>query len=79
MPEPRKSKLATACRWFGRIWLTLAVALILLGYTVVAVNDGILALRDMLSPFNVVNWLAVIVALAPGIAAVLYADKLEGK
>ncbi len=35
--------------------------------------------RYEMSPFNVVNWLAVLVALASGIVAVLYADKLEGK
>jgi len=32
-----------------------------------------------LSPFNIWNWLLTIIIVAPGIAALIWADVLEGK
>ena len=57
------ARVATALGW---IWLTIAVALILLGYGMIAYEDGLGRLQAILSPFNVINWIAVIVTLLPG-------------
>src|SRR3990172_12835155 len=52
--------------WIGNVLLALAVGLVLLGYIGVALLRGPVALLDLLSPFNIYNWIAVIAVLTPG-------------
>ena len=64
---------------FGYVWLTLAALLILVGISGVWMKEGFSAVQDLLSPFNIVNWLATLITLAPGIGALVWADKLKEK
>ena len=51
----------------GKVWLYLAACLILLGYVSILYNDGFGQLAATLSPFNIWNWLAVVITLLPGV------------
>lgn len=64
-------------RMFGRAWISLAVALILLGYGATWYLHGWSALSDILSPRNFWNYLVAVVTLLPGILALKWADKAE--
>lgn len=52
-------------------------ALVVVGWIGIAYTQGLAALRDHLSPFNIIGWLAVLVTLAPGIGLHLLADRLD--
>jgi len=58
----------------GYVWLVAAGLLILAGIVGVWLQDGFSGVQDLLSPFNVVNYLVTIITLAPGLAAVMWAD-----
>ena len=68
-----------ALRTFGYIWLTIAAIIIVAGIYGVWVKEGFSAVQDLLSPFNVINWLATIITVAPGVGAILLAGKLKSK
>ena len=61
----------------GYIWLTLAILLILVGIIGVWMQEGFGGVRRLLSPFNVINYIVMILTLAPGGGALLLAKKLE--
>jgi hypothetical protein len=60
-------------RVFGYVWLVLAGLLILVGI------GGVWMVQELLSPFNLANWFVTALTLAPGIAALLWADKLAAR
>lgn len=66
--------MAKVCRFLGQAWLTLACLVMLLGYGMVWYKDGFSALQGMLSPFNVVNYVAVAVTLSPGLGLLALAE-----
>jgi chorismate mutase len=61
----------------GRIWLYVAAFLILLSYVSILVDDGFGELAAILSPFNVWNWLAVVITFLPGIGLLELGKKLD--
>ena len=61
------------------VWLSAATVLILAGYYGVWMKGGFSAVQELLSPFNVVNWLVTILTLAPGFVALAWANKLKNK
>ena len=63
----------------GRVWLWIAVILILAGYGLVWYADGFAKLAELLSPLNVVNWAVVVLALLPGAALRHLGKRLEIK
>lgn len=71
--------LVTILRVFGYTWLSLGFILIVVGIAGVWMKSGFSAVQDLMSPFNVVNYLAMIVTLAPGIGSLAWADKLQQK
>lgn len=64
---------------FGYIWLTGAVLLILAGIVGTWMKGGFSAVQDLLSPFNVLNWVITVITLAPGLGALAWAEKLRTK
>jgi hypothetical protein len=64
---------------FGRVWMTLATIVILIGIAGTWMKGGFSAVQELMSPFNVVNYLAIFITLAPGIGALIWADKLLEK
>ena len=69
--------MVNVIRWLGRAALGVAVAFILFNYAVIAWREGFGAVMHLLSPFNVLNWLATLAALAPGFGLIVLADRLE--
>jgi hypothetical protein len=64
---------------FGYIWLTAAVILILAGIAGVWMKGGFSAVQQVLSPFNIINWIVTVITLAPGLGALVWAEKLKTK
>lgn len=64
---------------FGYIWLTAAVILILAGIAGVWMKGGFSAVQELLSPYNVANFVVTVVTLAPGYGALVWAEKLKAK
>ena len=60
----------------GYVWLVLAVLLILVGIGGVWMKEGFGGVMTLLSPFNFANWFVTALTVAPGIAALVCADKL---
>ena len=67
------------CKTLGYVWLFLAGAVILVGIAGVWMKEGLSAVQALLSPFNIWNWLATVITLAPGIGLLMLADKLQAK
>lgn len=61
----------------GNAWLAVAGTVILIGYGMVWYTSGFMALTAMLSPFNIANFLAVLITLAPGLVARHFGEKLR--
>ncbi len=70
---------ATATKILGYVWLVLASLLILAGILGVWIKEGFSGVQDLLSPFNLVNWIATVITLAPGIGLLKISEKLQGK
>lgn len=64
---------------FAYIWLTAAALLILVGIVGTWMKGGFSAVQDLLSPFNITNYIVTAVTLAPGIGALVWAEKLKEK
>lgn len=63
----------------GYIWLVSAGILIFLGIAGVWMKEGFSGVQDLLSPFNMVNWVVTVATLAPGIGLLMLSDKLKSK
>jgi len=66
-------------RGLGYVWLVLTGILIFVGIIGVWMKSGFSGVQELLSPFNILNWLVTVVTLAPGIAALMWAEKLKAK
>jgi hypothetical protein len=62
---------------FAILWLILGSLLIVVGLIGVWMKDGFWAMADLLSPFNVINYAAMIVTLAPGFIILSWVKKKE--
>jgi amino acid permease len=70
---------ASTCKVLGYIWLVLAGLLILAGIIGVWMKEGFSGVQDLLSPFNVVNYIVTLLTLAPGIGLLMLSDRLQSK
>lgn len=70
---------AITCKVLGYVWLVLAGLLILVGIVGVWMKEGFSGVQDLLSPFNVANYVVTIITLAPGIGLLMLSDKLQAK
>ena len=71
--------LAKALRIFGYVWLTLAGLLILAGVGAIWYFNGFGSVLNLMSPFSPANYIALIVTLAPGVLALIWAENIEEK
>lgn len=67
----------TLLRAFATIWFALAGLLILVSAAMIWYMEGFGRVQEIFSPFNVINVIAVLVTLAPGIGANMLAERLE--
>lgn len=63
----------------GYLLLVVGVGFILIGWAGVLMTDGFLALLEMLNPFNVVNFIAQILTLAPGLLLIYWGGALKDR
>lgn len=69
--------LATFCKVLGYVWLIAAGIVIFIGIVGVWMNEGFSGVQQLLSPFNIANWLITVITLAPGIGLLFLSDKLR--
>lgn len=59
------------------MWFVLAGLLIFASTLMIWYKDGFGRVQEIFSPFNLINFIAVMITLAPGLAARILADRLE--
>ena len=64
---------------FGSVWLFLGGLLIAAGTVGVWMKEGFSGVQDLLSPFNVINYIVMVITLAPGLGALMWANKIREK
>lgn len=64
-------------RYLGFGLLGVGGSVVMIGTAAVWWFHGFGAVQDLLSPFNIINWIMVLVALAPGLGLLYVADRLE--
>ena len=69
----------TILRVFGYVWLILGGLLITAGIVGVWLKEGFSGVQDLLSPFNVPNVILHVITLAPGVGALMWADRIREK
>jgi hypothetical protein len=62
-------------RTISYVYLTIACVFILVGYISIVYFEGWGKLFEILSPFNVINYIAVILILAPGLVLLYFGAK----
>jgi hypothetical protein len=77
--EQRMKVWIILLKGFAYVWLTAAVVLILVGILGTWMKGGFSAVQDLLSPFNIANYVVTIITLAPGLGALVWAEKLKAK
>jgi hypothetical protein len=70
---------ATYCKVIGYIWLVVTGLLIVAGIGVVWMKEGFSGVQYLLSPSNVVNYIAMVIALIPGIILLKLSASLQRK
>ncbi len=70
---------ATYCKVLGYIWLVVTGIIIVVGIAVVWMKEGFSGVQDHLSPFNMVNYIAMAITLIPGIVLLKLSESLQRK
>ena len=70
---------ATYCKVLGYIWLVVTGILILVGIGGVWMKEGFSGVQDLLSPSNAVNYIAMAIAIIPGIVLLKLSKSLQRK
>ena len=70
---------AAYCKALGYIWLMVTGILILVGIAGVWMKEGFSGVQDLLNPSNVVNYIAMAIALIPGIVLLKLSKSLQRK
>lgn len=63
----------------GYLWVSLACLVILAGTIGVWIKEGFSAVQDLLSPFNIWNFILMAVLLAPGLGFLTLSSKIKRK
>ncbi len=64
-------------RGFAYVWVRLVVLAVIAGTVGIWITEGFSAVRDTFSPFNVWNFIVLVIAISPAFGAWLLAEKLE--
>ena len=67
--------MTNVIRILGYVLLAAGVGLILMGILGTWMSRGFGAVQDLLSPFNISNWITMILTLAPGFLLLMWADR----
>ncbi len=69
--------LIRVLRGFATVWFVLAGLFIFANLLLVWYYEGFSRVQEILSPFNVWNFIAVMITMAPGLGAYFLADYFE--
>ncbi|MDR4504067.1 MAG: hypothetical protein MRK01_04640 [Candidatus Scalindua sp.] len=69
----------TYCKVLGYIWLIVTGLLIIVGIGAVWMREGSSGVQHLLSPSNAVNYIAMAIALIPGIVLLKFSKNLQSK
>ena len=72
-----KNTARVILRVLAWIWTIAALTVIVCAYVMIAIKEGVGAVIQMLSPFNVLNFLATLLLLSPGFFLFWLSDKFE--
>ena len=64
-----------ALNWFGTFWIGLFIVLNLAALISLPAVGGITKLEEIYSPLNLATWIAEVLALSPGLIAILWKDR----
>ncbi len=70
---------ATYCKVIGYVWLVVIGLMILIGIGTVWTKEGVSGVEALLSPSNAVNYIAMAIALIPGIVLIKLSKSLQSK
>ncbi|MCP4297961.1 MAG: hypothetical protein GY786_20425 [Proteobacteria bacterium] len=70
---------ATYCKVLGYVWLVATGLLILLGISNVWMKEGFTGVQDLLSPYNAVNYIAMVIVVVPGIVLLKLSENFRNK
>lgn len=63
----------------GYVWCTLVALVIVIGIIGVWMSEGFSGVQRVMGPFDVWNFMATAVIIAPGAAALYWADRIKDK
>ena len=63
----------------GKIYLVLASLFIIVNLVFIFLNEGFGKIQEILSPFNVANFILTIITLAPGLGLMMWSEKIKNK
>ena len=66
-------------RWLGYILLYSAAAVVLGSLIMIWVNEGFSAVQEIMNPYNVVNFIATVLVLLPGLGMIKLSEWLDHK
>jgi hypothetical protein len=70
---------ATYCKVLGYVWLVATGLLILVGISNVWMKEGLSGVQELLSPSNAVNYIAMAIAVIPGIVLLKLSENFRSK
>ena len=73
------NKLASALYWIGTIWLYLLGLAVFVGAIGILLFEGVGRLFEIFSPFNIWNYLLILLLALPGWGALLLSRKFYDK
>ena len=71
-----KKAAGVTLKFLGALWLGVAVIIIVVGYAGIAMKQGIGAMLEVMSPWNLWNFVALIVTVGPGLLMRAQGEKL---
>lgn len=70
---------ATYCKVLGYVWLVATGLLILVGISNVWMKQGFSGVQHLLSPSNAINYIAMAIAVIPGIVLLKLSENFRSK
>jgi hypothetical protein len=66
--------MRTFFKYLGYIWIICAAIVIALGSIGIFMEKGFSGIPDLYNPFNVINYIAVIITFLPGLAMIQFSE-----
>ena len=67
--------MRTFFKYLGYVWIICAAIVIALGSIGIFMDKGFSGIADLYNPFNVINYIAVMVTFLPGFLLIQFSEK----